>query len=310
MSKDRLNAAWYKVDNNMLPRSKESAKILWIGTRWSLTDPQGRRIDLLENDAKYKDRRWRVLNSPALNENDESNFDYDYGVGFSTEYYQQRRASFERNSDLASWMAQYMGEPIERDGSVFDPADLRYFNGVLPEVQPDRVFMVVDPSWGGGDFVAAPVIYQYGNDLFMPDVVFSNADKTVTVPMICAAIEKHHVSAVKVEGTKMTASYGEEVDKRLREKNLRVNMTINTSHFTGTGKRDRIIAAAPDIRERVVFLPEGKRKKHYAQFMQNVLSFTFNGKMKHDDAPDSLAMVIDYVTRSVMGKAEVFSRPF
>lgn len=311
LSKDRLNAAWTKVDNNMLPRAKETAKVLWIGTRWSLIDPQGKRIDLLENDEKYRDRRWKVVNNPALNDNDESNFDYQFGVGFSTDYYQQRRASFERNSDMASWLAQYQGMPIERDGSVFDPAELRYYNGVLPEVPPDRVFMVVDPAWGGNDYVAAVVVYQYDHDLFVADVVFSNADKTITQPMICAAIKKYNATAIKIEGTKMTAAYGEDIDKKLKEDNIRVNMTINTSHFTGTGKRDRIIASAPDIRERMVFLAEGNRSKDYSKFMQNMFSFTFTGKQaKHDDAPDVCAMCIDYVSRGSLGKAEVFSRPF
>ncbi|MBR3586834.1 MAG: hypothetical protein IKO00_12480 [Oscillospiraceae bacterium] len=310
MSKDRLNAAWMKVDNNMLPRAKETAKVLWIGTRWSLLDPQGKRIDLLENDPKYRERRWKVLNTPALDENGESNFEYLYGVGFSTDYYQQRRASFERNSDMASWLAQYMGEPIERDGAVFDPADLRYYNGVRPEQEPDRTFIIVDPSWGGGDYVAAITVQQYGNDLLIPAVVFSNEDKTVTQPMIVAMAEKYKATAMKVEGTKMTASYGEDIDHRLREKGIRINIAINTSHFTGTGKRDRIIARAPDIRERMLFLGEGYRPKEYSQFMQNVYSFTFNGKMKHDDAPDVLAMGIDYVTVGTVAKAEVMQRPW
>ena len=310
MSKDRLNAAWMKVDNNMLPRAKETAKVLWIGTRWSLLDPQGKRIDLLENDPKYRERRWKVLNTPALDENGESNFEYLYGVGFSTDYYQQRRASFERNSDTASWLAQYMGEPIERDGAVFDPADLRYYNGVRPEQEPDRTFIIVDPSWGGGDYVAAITVQQYGNDLLIPAVVFSNEDKTVTQPMIVAMAEKYKATAMKVEGTKMTASYGEDIDHRLREKGIRINIAINTSHFTGTGKRDRIIARAPDIRERMLFLGEGYRPKEYSQFMQNVYSFTFNGKMKHDDAPDVLAMGIDYVTVGTVAKAEVMQRPW
>lgn len=310
MSKDRLNAAWMKVDNNMLPRAKETAKVLWIGTRWSLLDPQGKRIDLLENDPKYRDRRWKVLNTPALDENGESNFEYLYGVGFSTDYYQQRRASFERNSDTASWLAQYMGEPIERDGAVFDPEDLRYYNGVRPEEEPDRTFIIVDPSWGGGDYVAAITVQQYGNDLLIPAVVFSNEDKTVTQPMIVAMAEKYNATAMKVEGTKMTASYGEDIDHKLREKGIRINIAINTSHFTGTGKRDRIIARAPDIRERMLFLGEGYRPKEYSQFMQNVYSFTFNGKMKHDDAPDVLAMGIDYVTVGTVAKAEVMQRPW
>lgn len=310
-SKERLSTAWEKVDNNMLPRAKENAKILWIGTRWSLTDPQGNRRDLLENDPKYADRKWKVVNTPALNDEDESNFDYDYEVGFSTEYYQQRRASFERSGDLASWNAQYQGEPIERDGAVFDPAGMRMYNGVLPDKAPDRVFMVIDPSWGGGDYVAAVVGYQYDHDLIVPAVVFSNEDKTVTQPMIVAAVKKYNVTAMKIEGTKMTASYGEDIDKKLRAEGIKINMQINTSHFTGTGKRDRIIAAAPDIRERMVFLMDGKRPKEYAQFMQQVFSFTFTGKgSRHDDAPDCLAMTIDFVTRGTMGKAEVISRPW
>lgn len=309
LSADRLNAAWAKVDNNMIPRAKESAKILWIGTRWSLIDPQGKRLDLLANDPKYKDRRVLVLNTPALDDNDESNFDYDFGVGFSTEYFQQRRASFERNNDMASWEAQYQGQPIERKGAVFQPDDLRFYNGVLPEVTPDRIFVIVDPSWGGGDFLATVAIVQYGVDLYVPGVLFCNEDKKVTQPMLCGFVKRFNASAMKIEATKTTASYGEDVDKMLRKDGYKINMTLNTSHFTGTGKRDRIIACAPDIRERMIFLQDGCRPKEYQKFMQNLYSFTFDGTVKHDDAPDVCAMVIDYVDRGVSFKAEVMKSP-
>lgn len=309
MNKDRLQAAWAKVDNNLLPRAKESAKVLWIGTRWSLFDPTGKRIDLLQNDEKYANRRWKILNTPALNEQDESNFDYDYGVGFSTEYYQQRRASFERNSDMASWLAQYQGEPIERDGAVFSPEDMRYFNGVLPDGEPDRVFMAIDPAWGGGDFVAAPVCVQYENDLYVVDVIYSNAEKTITQPLIKDAIVRYGVNAVKVEGTKMTASYGEDIDKDLKKAGKRVNMTINTSHFTGNGKRQRIFDKAPDIRQRMVFLADGIRSKAYSQFMSSLFSFTVTGKAaKHDDAADSCAMAVEFAFFNNNAKVEVMRR--
>ena len=297
LNKDRLAAAWAKVDNNLLPRAKESAKILWIGTRWSLLDPTGVRMDLLQNDPKYADRRWKVLNTPALDDNDESNFDYSYGVGFSTDYYQQRRASFERNSDMASWLAQYQGVPVERDGAVFEPGQLRYYNGVLPEEEPDRIFMAIDPAWGGGDFVAAPVCYQYGEDIYIADLVYSDSDKSITQPMIVSAVKRNNVAAIKVEGTKMTASYGEDIDKMLRADGIRVNMRINTSHFTGTGKRTRIFDKAPEIRERMIFLADGHRTKEYSQFMQSLFSFTVTGKAaKHDDAADSLAMAIEFAS--------------
>ena len=295
LSADRVKAAWDKVDNNLIPRIKMGGKLIWEGTRWSITDCIARRKDLLENDPKYEGKRWRAINVPALDENDESNFDYDYGVGFSTQYFLMRRASFERNGDMASWLAQYQGEPIEREGAVFSPDDMRTYNGVLPEGEPDRVFMVVDPSWGGGDNLAAVVVNQYGDDLFVPEVIFSNEDKTITQPMLVSAIERNGVTAAKIEGTKTTASYGEDIDKALRAKNIRINLQINTSHWTTQSKRDRIIAAAPDIRAHMIFLQEGKRPKEYSQFMQNMYAFTFLMKKNaHDDAPDVCAMTIDF----------------
>lgn len=311
MNKDRLNAAWLKVDNNYLPRAKQGAKRLWIGTRWSMTDPIARRIDLLENDDRFKSVRYRVINMPALNDDDESNFEYHCGVGFDTDYYRQRRASFERNNDLASWLAQYMGSPIERDGSVFAPEDMRYYNGTLPlDVDPDRVFGVFDPAWGGGDFVAGPICYQYGNDIYVVDVVYNNGEKRVTQPDIANKLINHKASACYIEGTRMTSGYAEDVDGILKSKDYRINMQTTTKHFTGNGKAQRIFDKAPDIRERMIFLESGKRSKDYEMFMQNVFSFTITGGNKqHDDAPDSLAMAMTVLIPN-NGVMEIRKRSF
>lgn len=309
-SKDRLTSAWAKVDNNLLPRAKENAKVIWIGTRWSLIDPQGIRIDLLENDPKYRNRRWKVINTPALDpKTDESNFDYAYGVGFTTEYYQQRRASFERNSDMASWLAQYQGEPIEREGAVFNPDELRYYNGVLPEGRPDRIFCAADVAYGGGDFTAAPILYQYDDDFYVVDVIYSNAEKNITQPLFIHAVKKYGIQAMKIEGTRMTAGYGQDIDRMLREEGIRINIQINTSHFTGRGKESRIFDKAPEIREHMIFLAEGHRSKEYQQFLNNLYSFTVTGKNKHDDAPDSCAMAMDFAYNYI-AKAEVIKRPW
>jgi len=310
LNKDRLTSAWAKVDNNLIPRGKGGTKYLWIGTRWSMIDPAGIRMELLENDEKFKGHRWKVINTPALNDKDESNFVYDYGVGFDTVYYQRRRASFERNNDMASWLAQYMGEPIEREGTVFSPQDFRYYNGTLPDGEADRIFMAVDPAWGGGDFVASPICYQYGDDIFVADVVYSNEDKGITQPLIASKIEKHNVSFAYIEGTKMTASYGEGVDALLKKKDLHVNIQTSTKHFTGMGKEQRIFDKAPDIREHFIFLASGNRSKEYELFMQNVFAFKIMGKNKNDDAPDSLAMATTVAFYPTTNRATVLKRVF
>lgn len=309
LNKDRLASAWFKVDNNLIPRAKEQAKKLWVGTRWSIADPAGVRMDLLEHDAAYTTVRYRIINMPALDlVNDESNFEYDYGVGFSTDYYRQRRASFERNNDMASWNAQYMQEPIERDGTLFCPDDLRYYNGILPSDEPDRIFMAVDPAFGGGDFCSAPVCFQYGNDCYIPDVVFDAGDKKITQPKIVEVILKHKIQAARFEANNGGEDYQETVEKKLREKNYRLNITSKRAKTT-VRKEQRIFDKAPEIRE-FYFLEASKRTKEYNQFMNNLFAFKITGKNKNDDAPDSLAMLVEMREDSVGQKAEIFKRPF
>lgn len=307
LNKDRLVSAWSKVDNNLIPRAKEKAKILWCGTRWSMIDPAGLRMELLQNDDRFKSRRVKYINLSALDENDESQFDYDYGVGFSTEFYQQRRASFERNNDMASWLAQYMGQPIEREGALFTPNELRYFNGELPYGEPDRIFMAVDPAFGGGDFVASPVCYQYGEDIFVPAVVYDDGDKKITQPLLANTVIRHSVQAMQIEANKSTESYKEGVESLLKKQKYRLNITTKSAP-TDKAKDQRIFDKAPDIRERMIFLEDGKRDRAYSLFMQNVFSFKMFAKNKHDDAPDSLAMAID-MTRFTT-RVEIFKRPF
>lgn len=296
MNPERLNSAWFKVENNLLARNANGqAKLLWIGTRWSLRDCIARREDIVRNEAAFKGRRYEVINVPALDENDHSNFEYDYGKGFTTEYFIQRRASFERNNDMASWLAQYQGEPIEREGTIFNPEDLRYYNGNLPDGEPDRIFIAVDPAWGGGDFVAAPVCIQYGLDIYVPAVVYNKSEKNITIPLIVNKVLKYGVMAIYVEGTRVTKTYGNELDEKLKSQNRSVNMQISVKHFQGQAKIDRIFSKAQEIRERMIFLTEERRDGEYRSFMQNVfrLSLT-SSKKQHDDAPDSLAMAIAF----------------
>ena len=306
LNQDRLIASWAKVDNNLIPRAKEKAKLLWCGTRWSVIDPAGIRMSLLETDERFAGRRYQIINIPALNENDESNFEYLYGVGFSADYYKQRRASFERNNDMASWTAQYMGQPIEREGALFLPEGFRYYNGTLPEGEPDRVFMAVDPAFGGGDFVAAPICYQYGMDIYVHDVVYDNNDKKITQPLLAKAIQEYGIKSVRVEANKSTEAYKEGIEQILKEKSIRINMETKAAP-NSVSKNQRIFDKAPDIREMMVFRESGKRSKPYDLFMQNVFSFKMVGKNKHDDAPDSLAMAIDMVV-SPSRKPSVFKR--
>ena len=304
LNPDRMMSAWSKVDNNLIPRTKQKARMLWCGTRWSLIDPIGLRMELVKNDKAYANRRFEIISIPALDENDESNFDYEYDLGFSTELFHQRRASFERNNDMASWNAQYMQQPIEREGALFMPGDMKFYNGVLPAEAPDRVFIAIDPAFGGGDFVAAPICYQYGSDIYVHDVVYSSEDKRVTIPLLASAVKRHGVTGGQMEANKAVEAYRDEFLAALGE--YRLNL-ISKPAPTTQAKWSRILDKSPDIREHMIFIEDGKRSREYSLFMQNVFSYKILGKNKHDDAPDSLAMAADFALGND-GKFTVFKR--
>ena len=306
----RLETAWTTTDNNLLSRAKESARILWIGTRWSLRDPIGRRKAILASDERFKNRKWEDITIPALNDKDESNFDYKYGVGFSTEYYHQRRASFEGNNDLASWEAQYQNQPIEREATVFTPDTMRYYNGVLPEEEPLRIWAVCDPAFGGGDFVSVPIIATYNKlDHYVVDVLFNNKDKSITQPLLAKKLMHYNVSTLDVEVSKTTRSYIEGLQTELDKLGYHCTITTHTAP-QNMAKALRIFDKAPDIRQYFIFRDTGHRTKEYNQFMSNVFSFTVEGKNKNDDAPDSLSMAVTNLFRAKSAAVEVISRPF
>lgn len=304
LNPERMMSAWSKVDNNLIPRTKQKARMLWCGTRWSLIDPIGMRMELVKNDKAYANRRFEIISIPALDENDESNFDYEYDVGFSTELFHQRRASFERNNDMASWNAQYMQQPIEREGALFMPGDMKFYNGVLPAEVPDRVFIAIDPAFGGGDYVAAPICYQYGSDIYVHDVVYSSEDKRVTIPLLASAVKRHGVTGGQMEANKAVEAYRDEFLAALGE--YRLNL-ISKPAPTTQAKWSRILDKSPDIREHMIFIEDGKRSREYSLFMQNVFSYKILGKNKNDDAPDSLAMAADFALGND-GKFTVFRR--
>lgn len=301
LSEDRQNTVWDKFDNNFMPRIKPGkAKLLGIGTRWAPRDVQGRRLELLSNNPEYSGIRHREIVIPALNENNESNFDYPYKLGYSTLDYKRRMASFENNDDMASWLAQYQQEPIERKGQMFNVDNMNFFNPAEIEgIRPDRIFAANDPAYGGGDFVSMPICYEIDGEFYVTDVVYNDGDKEITIPEVTSRMEGHldkftnKTAEVHFEETKTTKSYREECEKIWKTDGY----PINASHDPAdnkTAKMDRIKNHAPDIRK-LHFVDMRYQTKEYRKYFQNILSCTYDGKMKHDDGVDSTAQLCDMI---------------
>ncbi|XCH79049.1 MAG: hypothetical protein WHF31_16265 [Candidatus Dehalobacter alkaniphilus] len=298
LSKDRLDSLWGKYTNDLKSRKKLGCKEIHIATRWSVHDPIGRLQLQYENDPRAK-----FLALPALNDDDESNFDYDYGVGFDTKYFIDMRGSL----DDVSWKCLFQNEPIEREGLLFPEEELLYYNGVLPDGAPDRKVSVCDIAWGGGDSLSMPVCYVYGTDGYVVDVVFNTGDKDVTRPIVIGKLKLHLPHQNRFEANNGGDEYADKVDDTLRADGIKLNISHRKAPSTAS-KLSRIIQAAPDIK-RLYFLDKKHQSQEYAKFMRELTSFTQTGKNKHDDAADSLAMLTVLLDHPG-GSVEIIKRPF
>ncbi|MDY4772100.1 MAG: hypothetical protein SO267_15545 [Lachnospiraceae bacterium] len=317
LSPDVLRRKQTIFDNNLMKRKKEKCKVIYNGTIWSLHDIYMNRLSFLENNPEAKDVRWDVLKIPALDpETDESNFDYDYNLGFSTKYYRIERAKFEENDDMASWFSQCQQEPIERDGAVFNPEHMNFYNGVLPNEEPVKIVSACDVALGGSDYLAMPVAYVYSDgSVYIHDVVFDNSEKTITQPKVVQTLIKNQVSNAFFEANAGGEMYKDEIDKMLQEKGVKVNLvskfaqqmilvTGGSASKTHQRKEQRIWDNAQAIRN-FYFRDSGYQNIEYRKFMNNVYSFTINGKNKNDDAPDSLASLAVFIAKGSGTSAEV-----
>jgi predicted phage terminase large subunit-like protein len=300
----RLEDKYNAYLNQLKDRKKEGAFELMVGTRWNVLDPLGRVKEQYADNPRY---RFTVI--PALNDAGESNFDYQYGLGFSTAYYEDMKASI----DSITWLAKYMGDPKVREGLLFPAEELRYYNGVLPDGDAYKV-AVCDVAWGGGDSLSMPFAYIFGNTVYIHDVIFNRGDKTVTQPIVVGRTKIHRPHKERFEANNGGGEYADAIDQQLRKDGVHVNITARRAP-NNQSKMARIIQYSPDIKKFYFISPgrdeNGKpyRTEEYQKFMDELTTFSQMGKNAFDDAADSLAQMADELLHGA-ARIEVGQRPW
>ena len=300
LSKERLDRLWEMYTTDLRQRKiGDHCKELHISTRWSCHDPIGRLERQYENDPRAK-----FLAIPALNENDESNFDYKYGLGFSTQFYREQREIM----DDVSWRALYMNQPIEREGLLYHSDELRrYFE--LPDREPDAIIAVCDTKDRGTDYCVLPIAYQYGQDFYIEDVVCNNSNPEYVEPMLIEKCVKHRVEMARFESNSAGGRVAQTVQEGIKKRGGRTKITTK---FTTANKATKIIMASPFVKEHFLFKDDTSTKdnKEYRSFMGMLCSYTMSGKNKHDDVCDAIAMLAEYVQTFGSSRVEIIARPW
>ena len=142
----------------------------------------------------------------------------------------------------------------------------------------------------------------------MEDVVFNNGNPEVVEAEIVTKLLQHKVHMGRFESNSAGGRVAQSVQEAVKAQGGKTRLTTK---FTTQNKETKIIMASPFVKEHFLFKDKTVMKeKEYRGFMNNVCSWTMNGKAKHDDGPDSLAMLADYVQCFAMSMPTIFQRPF
>ena len=296
LSAFRMENTYQEYQNKMLDRMNDGAKKILVGTLWSVLDPLVR-----EEIANEGNERARFRKIPALNEEDESNFQYDI-KGFSTKYYQEMRERL----DKAEWMAKFQQAPFVRESLAFPVEELTFTDEIPDDYK--RVIAFCDPAFGSGDNCSMPILADYGDNGIIEGWLYDKRVPDITVPRIVEFIEKYHIVWLQIEKNRGGDLFAEKVQKEMDKQGVHFcKLTLKNANVR-MSKEDRISGYSGYIKNHFTFLKNGGSE--YKRAVDDTTIFSVEGKNVTDDAADSLAGLAEMKEEGVRKKARIYSSMF
>lgn len=101
------------------------------------------------------------------------------------------------------------------------------------------------------------------------------------------------------------------VQEKIKERGCRTRIETK---WTQQNKETKIMVEAPWVKEHCIFKDDsvlhGDEYREYRKFKQGMHTYSLAGKNKHDDAPDAMAQLSQYVQSFAGSKVQIVRRIF
>ena len=294
------------IFGDVIGRAVEGTPIVACGTRYSLYDIIGR----LQDEAEKQGWPWKAIGIPALDPiTDESNYEY-YNPKlqrrvFTTAFFREQREML----TAEQFESEFQQQPFEAKGILFPEDSLNRYFELPPDREPDAVVAIADTAEKGSDSTCLGIFKIYGEDVFLDDLVFDNSVPEVTKPQCAKKIIDNKVSVAVFESNAAGEYYCRDVEALVKQMGGKCSFRLKR---TITNKQTRIEFASDGIIKNFYFKDKTKydRNSQYAAFMREVVTYTRQGKVPHDDSVDMLSLAENELRNLTLATVTIIQRPF
>ena len=288
MNETVLDNHWTWFTNTMLSRLEKNGKLVIIATRWNTKDLSGRAID------HYKSigMPYTLITKKALQ---------DDGTMLCDEVLDRQAYDLiVKTMGREIVEANYNQNPIDLVGRLYNLGFQTYKD--LPKDDKgncliEEVCAYIDTADQGSDYLCCIIYGLFRGQAYVYDVYFTQEGMEITEPEVAKRLVEHQVNKAYIESNSGGRGFGRSVERILREKYHWYKTYIDL--FTQTrNKKARILSSATWCQNNIKF-PIGW-EINFAEFYGDIMSYQKEGKMKHDDAEDTLAGIYDRVGRGAL----------
>jgi len=271
-----LDKHWDWFVNTMMQRLEAGGKVIVIMTRWATNDLVGRIL------AKYG-ALVRHISYKAVQ---------DDGTMLCDDIL--NRADFElKTKEMAREIveANYNQTPIDIKGRLYDR--LLTYSSLPAGEHVKRNY--TDTADKGTDYLCSMDYIEHNHEVYITDVVFTDAAMEVTEPDVAKMLNTDGVVSAVIESNNGGRGFGRNIKRLLEERYNNYACQIIDKNQT-SNKEARILSSSAWVAQHV-FMPENWEHR-WPELYKQIMDYQKKGRNKHDDAVDVLAGIYEQVTNN------------
>ena len=271
---------WDFYKNTFKSRMLDGAIEIIVQTRWATDDLAGK---LLEE----KKGQCYELCIKALDE-DGNSFCEDL---YSTEDLLEKKATL----DEEIWLANYMQEPIDKTGALY--GKFKTYD-IYDEDMVNRKIAYTDTADEGSDFLCCICADEIDGYAYITDIYYTQDSMEITEKEVARRYTIAGTREALIESNNGGRGFARNVINILKSLFSNKKCIVTWFHQS-KNKKTRILVNSSNVMQQVI-MPEDWEKR-FPEFARDIKKYQRKGKNEHDDAPDTLTGLVEFINGDVKG---------